>query len=173
MSSDGREAPRTYRKRAAQSVRLATGAWFMKFSNATRALSAIAVTLGMLVVGKPASAVGGEDCQAFARAVQISVRKGNGTYPNAYRTHTSRGIPSSRAMEFATDDANNAFWRSLIVQSAAIADYSTDPLLFVDVYFIAMARSQDEVGNAFGRAMATCQLTLSGNYPRKRVSLRG
>lgn len=144
----------------------------MKFSKVIRVLCAMAMTLGVLVLAKPAVAVGGEDCKAFARAVQISVRKGNGTYPNAYRTHTSRGIPSSRATFIATGDANNAFWRSLIVQSAAIADYSTDPLLFVDVYFIATSRSQDEVGNAFGRAMNTCRLTLIGNYPNKRVASR-
>jgi hypothetical protein len=120
----------------------------------------------------PAAAVGGEDCPAFARAAVISVRKGNGTYPNAYRKYIARGVQPSKAVSVARGDANNAFWKSLIIQAAAIVDYSTDPILFIDLYDMADARSQDSLGNAFGRAMNTCKLNMVGEYPSMRIVSR-
>lgn len=136
------------------------------------AAGTLAVTFALPTITRPAVAVGGEDCPAFARAVQVSVRKGNATFPNAYRNYLGRGISKTRATSIATGDANSAFWRSLVIQSRAIADYSTDAVLFLDVHTIARARSQNEVGRAFGRAMNSCRLTLRGNYPNQTVIAR-
>lgn len=132
------------------------------------ALSTLAVCLGCLAGGRPAQA-SYEDCPAFGRAVAISVRKGNGVYPNAYRGYIDRGFSTSRAKSTASGDANNAFWRSLIVQSAAIVDYSTDAAIFIDLFMIANGSTQDEVGRAFGRAMRTCSLKMDGEWPKQRV----
>jgi len=136
------------------------------------ATAGIAISSSLLYAVPPAAAVGGEDCPAFARAAAISVRKSNGTYPNAYRMYIARGVQPWKAGSVARGDANNAFWRSLIVQASAIVDYSTDPILFLDLYDMAAASSQDSLGNAFGRAMNTCRLKMVGEYPSVRIVSR-
>mgnify|MGYP006932090866 FL=1 len=111
-----------------------------------------------------------EDCPAFERGVSIAVRKANGTYSSAYSQYRKEGLSVSSARKRARGDANFQFWRSLRIQARAIADYSTDPVLFFETYTMAARTRMEQVGNAFGRAMSVCDARLSGRYPRPRLA---
>ena len=140
----------------------------MKISVLVAVGAALILALGSVLVAPPVKAFPAtdpEDCPAFERGVSISIRKGNGTYPNQLNYYLSRGYSTTRARNIATGDANNAFWRSLITQTGAIVDYSTDAELFLDMYFIANWESMDSLGNAFGRAMGRCHARIQGTYP--------
>jgi hypothetical protein len=122
----------------------------------------------MVLTAPPASAEA-EDCPAFERAVSISVGKANGTFAYLYRYHQSAGTSVAASRNLATTEDNKAFWRSLIVQTSAIVDYSVDPELFTPMYFIANATKMDSLGKSFGEAMGLCNARFSGSYPNERL----
>lgn len=129
----------------------------------------LAVVVSVVLLPTSVAAQPLEDCPSFERGVSVSLRKANGVYSRDYQMYLRRGQSVSTAKRYATSNAHMEFWRSLRVQTAAIVDYSTDPILFTDMYLVATARTIKDVGNAFGRAMNSCQADIKGAYPRKRV----
>jgi hypothetical protein len=133
-------------------------------------VAAVVLTAALITLlsAAPAQAEA-RDCPAFERGVAVSIGKANGTYPTQYRYYLRRGYSATRAQYTASGDASSAFWRSLILQTSAIVDYSTDPDLFPAMYSIANPKKMDDLGKAFGDAMTLCHATLSGNYPNEHL----